>query len=231
MIDQEQTSYRLTGDFVANAQTINLLSSFKNAMALDHKLPEAIANMQGMSGKKYRYLINNLVQRTPAARYLEIGSWAGSTACSASFGNALSITCIENWVNFYGPKDAFMENINSIMTPQIHFEFIENDFRAVNYSQIGQFNIYLYDGPHSENDQYDGVMIAQPALDEIFTLVVDDWNWPEVRRGTNRAIAESLEVICSLEIRTTQDDSHAQKAVQEHSEWHNGYFLAVCRKK
>ena len=231
MIDQEQTSYRLTGDFVANAQSINLLASFKCAMALDHKLPEAIVNLQGMSGKKYRYLINNLVQRTPDARYLEVGSWAGSTACSASFGNTLSITCIENWAAFYGPREYFIENIQSILTPQIDFTFIEKDFRAVDYSQIGQFNIYLYDGPHSETDQYDGVMIAQPALDDVFTLVVDDWNWPEVRRGTNQAIAQSLEVICSLEIRTTQDDSHAQKAVQEHSEWHNGYFIAVCRKK
>ena len=41
--------------------------------------------MEGLSGRKYRSLINNLIQKIKDPRYLEIGTWLGSTACSAAF--------------------------------------------------------------------------------------------------------------------------------------------------
>jgi len=60
--------------------------------------------------------------------------------------------------------------------------FIERNFREVDFCHLGKFNVYLFDGPHSYKDQFDGVMLAEPALDEIFVLVVDDWNWEQRKR-------------------------------------------------
>ena len=230
--DIDQTSYRLEGDFHANATSALLLTAFMRAMALDHKLHPAVAAMQGMSGRKYRYLINNMVESTKDPRYLEVGSWAGSTACAAIFRNQLKLVCIDNWAEFGGPKDSFLANINAVRTDGVDFTFIESDFRKVDFSAIGRFNIYLFDGPHEEQDQYDGVVIAQPALDDLYLLIVDDWNWPAVRAGTLRALADThASVICSIEIRTTQTDTHPRLEAFQNSEWHNGYFLAVCRKE
>lgn len=227
----DETSYRLQGDFLANPAAAALLSSFRLCMALEHKLHPLVAAMQGMSGRKYRYLINNLVEATPDARYLEVGSWAGSTACAAMFRNSLHATCIDNWAEFGGPKEAFLANIEAVKSDGVDFNFIERDFRQVNFAAIGQFNIYLFDGPHEEKDQYDGVVIAQPALDPVYTLIVDDWNWPAVRKGTEAALgATATSVVCSIEVRTTQTDTHPQGAAFENSEWHNGYYFAVCRK-
>ena len=48
-----------------------------------HKLPDYVVNMEGMSGIKHRYWINNFISHPEEPRYLEIGSWKGSTACSA----------------------------------------------------------------------------------------------------------------------------------------------------
>jgi hypothetical protein len=72
-------------------------------------------------------------------------------------------------------------------------------------------NIFLFDGPHEEKDQYDGVTVARLALDKSFILIVDDWNWRKVRLGTFRAIRDShYLILASVEIRTTLDNSHAR---------------------
>jgi hypothetical protein len=183
-----------------------------------------------MSGLKYRAFINNLVRSCPNPRYLEVGSWAGSTATAALSGNCASALCIDNWSQFGGPKDQFFQNIENVLSEKIHFKFMECDFRSVDYGSIGKFNIYLFDGPHEEADQYDGVVIAQPALTETFFLIVDDWNWRTVRLGTLRALAASrCQLESSIEVRTTLDDLHSS-AWGEQSDWHNGYFIAVVRK-
>jgi hypothetical protein len=156
VLREEETAIRLYGDWDSPEADI-LSTALINALAMEHKLPDWIRYMEGMSGKKYRYLINNLVGLTPDARYLEIGSHSGSTACSALWGNKCKATCIDNWSEFGGPKNQFHENINQVLTSDIDFKFIESDFRKVDYSNIGKHNIYLFDGTHFEQDQYDGV--------------------------------------------------------------------------
>ena len=110
-------------------------------------------------------------------------------------------------------------------------KFIESDFRKVNYNEIGKFNIYCYDALHDEKDQYDGITIVQPALDNVFILIIDDWNWPGVRKGTFDAINDlNLNIISKIEVRTTQDNSMPKLFLGQYSDWHNGYFIAVCEK-
>jgi hypothetical protein len=227
----DETSYKLSGDFLANSASAILLESFRRSMALEHKLHPLLCEMVGMSGRKYRYLINNLIEETKDPRYLEIGSWAGSTACAAIFRNQVAVTCIDNWAEFGGPKDVFLANIQACKNEQVNFNFIERDFRDVDYSRIGKYNVYMFDGPHGEQDQYDGVVIAQPALEAVYTLIVDDWNWSKVRTGTMRALADtSTTLICSIDIRSTQTNLEPRGAKRQHSAWHNGYLLAVCKK-
>jgi hypothetical protein len=69
-----------------------------------------------------------------------------------------------------------------------------------------------------------------PALDKQFVFIVDDWNFERVRVGTMDALKEcNLEIEYAIEIRTTQDDTHATVAWVD-SDWHNGYFIAVLRQ-
>jgi hypothetical protein len=99
-----------------------------------------------------------------------------------------------------------MSNMRRVVaeSPAAHFDIIENDFRYVDYKCLGQYNVFLFDGPHEEQDQYDGIMIARPALESPFLLIVDDWNWRRVRLGTFRAIRDAgYSIVCSIEIRTT----------------------------
>lgn len=230
-IAHDETSIRWRGDFKTHEYARLLQRAMENALAIETKLPGWIRSMDGMSGRKYRGLLNTLVEQMPNARYLEVGSWAGSTACSAISGNRMTACCIDNWSEFNGPKHTFQTHINRVVTPAVNFRFIEADFRSVDYAALGKFNIYCFDGPHSERDHMDGVSLAQPALDDEYLLIIDDWNWKQVREGTMKAL-ESLgvKIIAQIQIHTTQDDSHPTVLRRQFSDWHNGYFIAVCRK-
>jgi hypothetical protein len=231
----EETSIRFTGEW-DHPLAAKLQDAWFDAIAMNYKLPDSIRYMEGMSGKKYRYLINNLVGSIDDARYLEIGSWKGSTAASAIYGNKCKALCIDNWTEFLGNsrkediRGAFETNVRNAAGDTCEFSYLDQDFRTVNYSAIGKFNVYMFDGPHSEQDQYDGIAIAQPALDDTFILVVDDFNGDGVRAGTTRAIKElNVEVIASIEIITRVDQEHPVISLQ-YSDWHNGYLIALVKK-
>lgn len=231
--DQE-TSIVFTGEWTSDL-AIKIQEAWFSSIAMEHKLPEWIRYMEGASGKKYRYFINNLLSSmSDDARYLEIGTWAGSTTCSAVYGNKLKCHAMDNWAEFGGPKDKFFKNINNanLATPNLDFTFTEASFQTVDYSTIGKFNVYMYDGAHSEQDQYDGVALVQEALDNTFVFIVDDWNWERVRHGTMRAIDQlKLTIVNSIEIKTLQQEVFwAPDILGADSDWHNGYFIALLKK-
>ena len=215
---------------------LKIKEALMDSLSLKRKISNDILKMDGLSGRKYRSLINSLVDKVKNPSYLEIGSWLGSTACSAIFKNNLAITCIDNWSQvffekeFPNPEKTFRENIEKCLGNDTKYNFINNDFRKIDFSSIGKHNIYLFDGPHHYEDHFDGIILAQPALTEKFILIIDDWNWNQVRDGTIAALKHlKLNVISKLEIRTTQDGSNALMMGQN-SDWHQGYCFFVIQK-
>jgi hypothetical protein len=209
--------------------------AFDKALAGVSKLPPEVLAIPGMSGGKYRRFINNLIGMIPAPRYLEVGSWAGSTLCSAVYGNDVDALAVDNWSQFGGPSDKFFGHLSQFKgTARV--SFLEKDFRKVDYvsmgASFGGFNVYLFDGPHSYEDQYDGLMVAQSALESCYVQIVDDWNWPAVRNGTMTAIADlNLQIEFMAEIRTSLDDQHAPPPTGADSDWHNGYCISVLSRR
>ena len=68
------------------------------------------------------------------------------------------------------------------------------------------------------------------ALANKFILIVDDWNWNQVRKGTIDAIKdENLKIVAKLEIRTTIDDS-SSLITGQNSDWHQGCAFFVLEK-
>lgn len=192
-----------------------------------------IYSIRGMSGKKYRYFMNNFIRSLPEAHYLEVGSWAGSTLCSVVHRNRVRAVAIDNWSLFGGPKDEFMKNLLRYRSPKADVTIIEADFRKVDYTKMGHpFNVYLFDGPHEKQDQYDGLAMALPCLDKRFVFIVDDWNWIPVQDGTFEAIeACGLRIIYSATIKTSSDGRQPEHNIGPRSNWHNGYFISVLEKK
>lgn len=188
-------------------------------------------DLQGMSGVRYRFFINRLVRSLGNPRYLEVGSWQGSTLCSAIAGNRLTAVAIDNWSEFGGPKAIFQKNVEKFTNPAAKVHFIESDFRKVPYSKFDlKFNIYLFDGPHEAQDQFDGLALALVTLEDEFVFIVDDWNWARVRAGTFAAIRKcNLGVSFAAEVRSTVDNTQPEVNGRD-SDWHNGYFIAVLTK-
>jgi hypothetical protein len=209
-----------------------LRTAFDRAVAEEGKVDIELLTMQGMSGRKYRFFINNLIESIDDARYLEIGVWKGSTLCAAIYyKNTVRTLAIDNWSLFDGPAASFFANLGRFKGDNAAVSFMDSDFRAVSFTSIGMFNVYLFDGPYHAKDQRDGIVLVQPALDEQFVLIVDDWNEEHVRQGTLQGIRDvELQLDFTLEIRTTLDNSYPQCHCGQ-SDWHNGYLIAACSKR
>ena len=200
----------------------HVLSCLEKTDNLESNLTEEVLNMEGMSGKKTRHFYNNLCS-LEKARYLEIGSWKGSSTCSALCNNKLTCLCIDNWSEFGGPKEEFLENFNKFKGTN-DAQFLERNCWNIETSSIGRFNIYMYDGDHSEQSQYDALVRYYQALDDEFIFLVDDWNFNDVKVGTFRAMVDlKLNILFEKQINTESDDPK--------NDWHNGIGIFVLEKE
>ena len=202
--------------------------SFENAENHVSKIDEGILRMDGMTGKKTRHFYNNLLD-IPDARYLEIGTWKGSSVCSAMCNNKATVVCIDNWSEFGGPKYVFLRNFD-MYKGENNATFIESDCFKVDTSKLPKFNIYMYDGNHLEESHYKALLHYYDCLDDIFIYIVDDWNWNTARDGTIHSIEKlNLKVLYERSIRLTWDESHTPQP-EARNTWHNGIYVAVLQK-
>ena len=203
-------------------------TAFKNAENNVSKIDEEIIKIQGMTGLKTRHFYNNLLN-IDDARYLEIGTWKGSSVCSAMCGNKSKVICIDNWSEFEGPKAEFLRNFNKFKGMNEAF-FIEQDCFKVNTNRLPKFNIYMYDGNHTNESHYKALIHYYNNLDDIFIFIVDDWNWKDVREGTKNSIKRlNLKVLYEKEIRLTWDESVTSEPELSQT-WWNGIYVAILQK-
>jgi hypothetical protein len=202
--------------------------AFENANQNISKITPDIINMDGMTGKNTRHFYNNLLN-SEDARYLEIGTWKGSSVCSAMCGNKATVVCIDNWSEFGGPKGEFLENFEKFKGDNTA-SFIEKDCFQVDVSTLPKFNIYMYDGNHFSDSHYKSLMHYYGCMDDVFIFIVDDWNWQFVREGTRDAIKKlNLKVLYEKEVRLTSDNSTTPQPLLGNT-WWNGIYVAVLQK-
>jgi len=207
----------------------HIKSAFKNAENNISKITSDIIGMEGMTGTKTRHFYNNLLN-IEDARYLEIGTWKGSSVCSAMCGNKAKVICIDNWSEFGGPKDEFLTNFEKFKGEN-EASFIESDCYKVDVSTLPKFNIYMYDGNHTNDSHYKALMHYYDCLDDLFIFIVDDWNWQDVRDGTVNSIEKlNLKVLYEKEIRLTWDNSHSPHPLAGNT-WWNGIYVAILQKQ
>lgn len=206
----------------------HLENCFTLAESRQSKISDEIKNIDGMSGEVTRHFYNNLLNMDDA-RYLEIGTWKGSTVCAAMYGNKGTVTCIDNWSEFGGPKWEFIQNFEKFKG-QNNAKFIEQDCFHVSPSELGKFNIYMYDGNHAAQSHYRALTHFIESLDDVFIYIVDDWNTDHIRSATRQAINDlKLKILWEREIRLTFDNSHTELNLAR-SSWWNGIFVALIKK-
>lgn len=174
-----------------NAWIAHIEQSIECADMGRSKLNDNILNIQGMSSAKGRHFLNNLCS-LPGACYLEIGTWRGSTWIAALYGNQTALAdavAIDNWSEFGGPQHEFKRNC-ALFLGDVKYRFYNQDCFSLDTQLVfpKKVNIYFYDGSHTEQDQELALTYFDNVFDDLFILVVDDWNHIPARIGTMQAI-------------------------------------------
>lgn len=213
----------------------HVIKSFNCANTFKTKLSREVFLLEGMSGVKTRILYNELCSLKFIDRpteYLEVGSWKGSTLCAAlEFNSHCNGTAIENWALFGGPKSEFDAAVKSFGLEN-RLKVFEEDAFALDVSKISKkIDIYLYDGDNEEASHYKGIRHFWPILAEQAIVIVDDWNWAAVRKGTMAAFEDlGANIIEKFEIMYTIDDSHTPMPMA-HCEFWNGICVFIVSKQ
>lgn len=222
-----------------NVLIYHLSQSILNAYNNNSKINDDIIAYPGFTGTKTKHLYNNVCslfeKYSIDVNYLEIGTWYGSSSVSAMYNNKVNDSLfIDNWSQFGGFKDKFITAMDKYITPESNYSFIESDCWEVDVSKLKQnhYNIYLYDGGHSELDQYKALVHYLPILQDTFIFMVDDLCFPNVRDGTFRAFRElGLVIAFRHEIFVSPEDLEGmpQNNKSRHSFW-NGVGIYVLQK-
>lgn len=197
-----------------------------NAMQHKSLLDQSVLNIEGMSSPKVKHFLNNVVN-FPTCRYLEVGSWKGSTFIAALFNNTHydRAWSIENWSEFGGPREEFYLNLNSHLSKDNRYDVVEGNFEYVPLLQYGiqDINCYFYDGAHDAESQKKALTKMYPALTEQFIFIVDDWNHEPARLGTYEGIeALGLKIISKWEMPANYNG--------DRDNWWNGLGIFVLDK-
>jgi hypothetical protein len=189
-------------------------------------LPFPIRILQGMSGQRFRVLLNNLARIPISGSYLEVGTFKGSTAISALFQNQRSAIFVDNWSEFGGPKKTALENLKKLI-PNTLWNVIDQDFKTFSTTKIQEkIAIYFYDGGHSFEEQKLAVSLIDSLNFDYLVFIVDDYSWGTVQQGTLEGLNSlSSKLVQSWEILPNKDDK-----LFRYGNWHNGYFVCLMSK-
>lgn len=189
-----------------------------------------VMNVPGMSAAKNRIMLNHLLSY-PKARYLEVGVYAGATFCAALHGNNPEYACaIDDFSQFDANEKIFKDNTDKFIKTK--FDFFNRDCFNLTAAQkkklkSKRINMYNYDGPHSEEDHIKAITEYYDFLDDVFIIIIDDWNEPQVRRGTFRGLAEKkIKVWWQIDLKADVSDG-----TRDLKGWWNGVWVAVCQKR
>lgn len=204
------------------------------AMAITNqtKLTPEILSMEGMSANGNRILLNALCSNVKA-KYLEIGSWKGSTFVSALYKNAnVEGTSIDHHQEFKGhmfesSSELLKANCEKYLTNGENYTLLTEDCFKTTFPTTQLYDIYLYDGWHSYEDQKKALSYYYDNLKPIFYYICDDYSIDRVEKGTQDAFKElDIQILSEHKLYGNQLVPFCAKT----GFW-NGYYVALCVKR
>jgi predicted O-methyltransferase YrrM len=191
-------------------QTVN--DAILSANESRTKLPDWVFGVPGFSSAKNRILLNELCFR-PGTRYLEIGTWYGSTLVSAACKNNGEFYGIDNFSQFIEPgkdvRQILDANLKMLNHPGVRF----TEADCMKAAPPSGIDVFFYDGNHGPVETRDALNRYKPFLSKEAIVVVDDLNLsPTVREGINAATAD-------------WDIQFVFELPKEHG-WHMGLWVA-----
>lgn len=167
--------------------------------------PGTVLQVPGMCGRRTRHLYNNLCNLEGGCRLLEVGCHRGAATVAALRGNeSTAATVVDDFSEFGGPKDDFLRNVRDAgLEDRVTLEDVDCWEFFARPPSGAPYDVYVYDAGHTLEDQRRAIVEAAPHLASPCVVVIDDWNWGQVREGTARGLEDAgAEVLWRHEIAT-----------------------------
>ena len=188
--------------------------------------PRKLRFQEGMSGQRFRAFLHQLSKLLGDFNYLEIGVWKGSTAACILFESRAKALLIDNWSQFGGPSKSARRNLKKYIDSG-SATLVDSSLERILVDGITfSPKLYFYDGDHEYESHFKAIQLLERLDFECVILVIDDWNWENVREGTREGITHSrLKVYKEWEIVTLNSPIGGK-----YSAWHNGTYICVLSK-
>lgn len=195
--------------------------------AIDQRRPMLypIRDVRGMSGDRIRMILSSLTDISK--HYLECGLYCGLSLTSACYNNhsLKSVTGIDSWAEFtnrgkINPRNEFLNACQKYFPEHLQLNLIERncwDVKELPHKP----DLYYYDGDHSELSQEKALTHFGPMCADEFIYCCDDWNRPEVQRGTHKGL-EMFDVLYEW--------SYIPPQLND-SDWWCGFYVALLKQK
>jgi hypothetical protein len=90
-------------------------------------------------------------------------------------------------------------------------------------------DLYCFDADHSYDSQRKAMTHFLPSMADEFIVVVDDWQYGDVKRGTLDGLSESgCEILFQQELLNTEPYTEEE---HRNMEWWRGFYIALLKKK
>ena len=230
--------YRHTyGEHILNSQVESSLSLAINSY---RSLSETSIGMNGMSGYKYRYFINNVMKQLVNPRYLEVGVMEGSSLCSAIDGvYGVEALGIDRYSSSGSSLQVAEVNVQSVITSTSSVVILDKEFLSVNFAGRGPFNVYLYDCGRGQGGYESSLVHAGSALADDLLFIVGDWDHAygggdsELNAGIRASIAQAgYNIAYHVDVQTGgfYEDLGIPSSEVESTAWQNGYGIFVLTR-
>jgi hypothetical protein len=212
---------------------MNLVTHVKEALISVksgiRKLPQEIHDYTGYTGTYTREFYNAICSIKDCS-YLEIGTWYGSSSISALYGNTVRATFIDNWSEFEGNTNILINALEKYKGEST-YTLIESDCWKVDVNTLPKYDVYLYDGCHTYNDQYNAIVKYYPCLKDTSIVLIDDWNWDFVPQGTLDGLRDvGATILFSEEIIVPKSELDDMPNHIGKNTWWNGIGIFVISK-
>lgn len=211
----------------------HVLDSLDKSGRYESKFDAKSYDIEGLTSDRVRHFLNNLCS-IEEAKYLEVGSYAGSTFFAATMNNDIPSFAVDNyicnvsparldvkWNGYSAPKKKFLNNRKKYKSGKL----IDKHIQDVNLFDLKntKVNVVFYDGSHEYKDQQKALETVLPLVEDTFILVIDDANFKDVVESAKQFISDNkLTSLYENQLLTTK--------YEDSTSWWNGLFVAVLKK-
>ena len=189
-------------------------------------LPPAQMDVPALTSIKLRHILNNIGKL--GTIHLECGVHKGGTytATIANSYNLRHSVAVDNFESDKRGETAqaqFLANRRLFEVKGSKYELIVSDCFSTDLSLLPNgIDLYMYDGDHSYDSQRLALGYFKDKLADRFIFLCDDYDWPEVRKGTQDGIVQSgYKVIYEQVLEGNDHDNDG---------FWNGFYIALIEK-